>query len=48
MVQFLLLPFGASLVAQLIKKPYAMQDIRAGSLGWEDSLEKGLGLSTPV
>ena len=31
----------ASLVAQLVKNPPAMQETRVGSLGWEDSLEKG-------
>ena len=30
----------ASLMAQLVKKPLAMQDTWAQSLGWEDSLEK--------
>ena len=31
----------ASLVAQLVKNPRAMQKTRVRSLGWEDSLEKG-------
>ena len=31
----------ASLVAQLVKNPPAMQDTWAQSLGWEDPLEKG-------
>ena len=31
----------ASLVAQLVKKPLAMQDTWAQSLGWENPLEKG-------
>ena len=31
----------ASLVAQLVKNPPAMQEIWVGSLGWEDPLEKG-------
>ena len=31
----------ASLVAQLIKNPTAMQETWVRSLGWEDSLEKG-------
>ena len=31
----------ASLVAQLVKNPPAMQETWAGSLGWEDPLEKG-------
>ena len=29
----------ASLVAQMVKNPPAMQEIRVQSLGWEDSLE---------
>ena len=36
-----LLPW-ASLVAQLVKNLPAMQETRARSLGWEDSLEKGM------
>ena len=31
---------GASLVAQLVKNPPAMQEIWVRSLGWEDPLEK--------
>ena len=31
----------ASLVAQLVKNPPAMQETWAQSLGWEDPLEKG-------
>ena len=31
----------ASLVAQLVKNPPAMQETWVGSLGWEDPLEKG-------
>ena len=31
----------ASLVAQLVKNPPAMQDSWVQSLGWEDPLEKG-------
>ena len=31
----------ASLVAQLVKKPPAMQETWVPSLGWEDPLEKG-------
>ena len=33
--------FRASLVAQLIKNPPAMQETWLRSLGWEDPLEKG-------
>ena len=32
---------GASLVAQLVKNPPAMQETPVRFLGWEDSLEKG-------
>ena len=32
---------GASLVAQLVKNPPAMQETWVPSLGWEDPLEKG-------
>ena len=31
----------ASLLAQLVKNPPAMQETRVQSLGWEDPLEKG-------
>ena len=31
----------ASLVAQLVKNPTAMQETWAQSLGWEDPLQKG-------
>ena len=31
----------ASLVAQLVKNPLAMQETWVRSLGWEDPLEKG-------
>ena len=31
---------GASLVAQMVKNPPAMQETRVRSLGWEDPLEK--------
>ena len=32
----------ASLVAQMVKNPPAMQETRVLSLGWEDPLEKGM------
>ena len=32
---------GASLVAQLVKNPPAMQESLVQFLGWEDPLEKG-------
>ena len=34
------LPFGASLVAQLVKNLPAMQETWVQSLGWEDPLKK--------
>ena len=38
----------ASLVAQLVKNSSAMQETRVRPLGWEDPLEKGKRLPTPV
>ena len=32
---------GASLIAQLVKNPLAMQGTQVRFLGWEDLLEKG-------
>ena len=32
---------GASLIAQLVKNPSAMQETLVQFLGWEDPLEKG-------
>ena len=42
--------FGASLVAQLIKNPPALQETWVQSLGWEDPLEKEMAThsSTPA
>ena len=37
----------ASLVAQLVKNPPAMQETLVQFLGWEDPLEKGLGYPLP-
>ena len=34
--------FGASLVAQLVKNPPAMQETWVRSLGWEEPLEEGM------
>ena len=47
-LSFTILPFiksvninlGASLVAQMVKHPPAMQETQVQSLGWEDPLEK--------
>ena len=33
--------YRASLVAQLVKNPPAMQETRVQSLGWEEPLERG-------
>ena len=38
---FLLLLIWASLIAQLVKNPPAMQETLVQFLGWEDPLEKG-------
>ena len=38
----------ASLVTQLIKNPPAVWEIWVQFLGWEDTLEKGIWLPTPV
>ena len=38
----------ASLVAQLVKSPPARLETWVQSLGWEDPLEKGTQLPTPV
>ena len=35
------IPFWASLIAQLVKNPPAMQETLVRFLGWEDPLEKG-------
>ena len=40
--------FGASLIAQLLKYPSAMQDTLVPFLGWEDLLEKGKATHSSV
>ena len=35
---------GASLVAQLVRNPPAMQETLAQFLGWEDPLEEGMAI----
>ena len=42
---FPVVTYGASLVAQLVENPHAMQKTPAQFLGWEDPLEK---VPTPV
>ena len=38
----------ASLVAQLVKNPPAMQETWVRSLGWEDPLEKGMATHSSI
>ena len=40
--------FWASLVAQLVKNPPAMQETWVRSLGWEDPLEKGIATHSSI
>jgi len=40
--------FGASLVAQMVKNPPAMQETWVQSLGWEDPLEKGMSTHSNI
>ena len=39
---------GAFLVAQLVKKPPAVQETWVRSLGWEDSLEEGMATHSSI
>ena len=39
--KLLINPVRASLIAQLVKNPPAMQETPVRLLGWEDTLEKG-------
>ena len=39
---------GPSLIAQLVKNPSAMQETLVRFLGWEDPLEKILGVASFV
>ena len=38
----------ASLVAQLVKNPPELREIRVQSLGWEDPLEKGKAIHSSI
>ena len=38
----------ASLVAQRVKKPFAMQETWVRSLGWEDPLEEGMAIQSSI
>ena len=40
--------YGASLVAQVVKNPPAMQDPLVWSLGWEDPLEEGMATHSSI
>ena len=40
--------FGASLVAQLVKNLPAMQETQVRFLGWEDPLEEGMATHTSI
>ena len=40
--------FGASLVAQLVKNPSAMWETWVRSLGWEDPLEEGMAIHSSI
>ena len=39
---------GASLVAQMVKNPPAIQETQVQSLGWEDPLEKGMATHSSI
>ena len=41
-------PFGASLVAQVVKNPPAMQETQVRSMGREDPLEKGMATHSSI
>ena len=38
----------ASLVAQMVKNPLAMRETWVRSLGWEDTLEKGMATHSSI
>ena len=40
--------FGASVVAQVVKNPPAMQETWVRSLGWEDSLKKEMATLSSI
>ena len=39
---------GDSLVAQMVKNLYAIQETRVRSLGWEDPLEKDMSIQSSI
>ena len=40
--------FWASLIAQLVKNPTALQETPVQFLGWEDPLEKGMATHSSI
>ena len=48
MTEQLAFSFWASLVAQTVKNPPAMQETRVQYLGWEDPLEKGMATHSSI
>ena len=40
--------YGASLIAQMVKNPPAMQETWLSSLGWEDPLEEGMATHSSI
>ena len=40
--------YRVPLVAQIVKNPPAMQETRVQSLGWEDTLEKGMATCSSI
>ena len=47
-IYFKYLKFGASLMAQMVKNPPAMQETWFWSLGWEDPLEEEMGTQASI
>ena len=47
-IGYLLQNFWASLVAQMVKNPPAMQESWVQSLGWEDPLEEGMATHSSI
>ena len=45
---FTYISLGASLVAQLVKNPPAMQETSVRSLDWEDPLEEGVATHSSI
>ena len=48
MVVYIYMHMWASLVAQLVKNPPAMQETWVRSLGWEDPLEKEMATHSSI